>query len=134
MNLSEQKVYKTLSDFEFLSNPDLHRGQFIENLGNYPYITSLANLGNPFSLKYSIPMQRDNSTDMSYTGFLTTVNHSVSSKASLFKKEPNLEQFEYLCDVAASAQYAAFRQIDMKARRALEIAFKLKIPINAINL
>ncbi|CAI2361490.1 unnamed protein product [Moneuplotes crassus] len=115
----------TPNDFDFLKNEDPYGGQFIENL---------AKLGNPFEFKYTVPMQKDNSTDLSYTGFWTSVLASIRHKRDMFKAPENTDQISVLCDIAASAQHIAFRQVDLKTRRALELVKKMKLPINTLNL
>lgn len=79
-------------------------------------------------------MVKENSTDLSFTGFWTQVGHSLVGKSKIMQEEPSYKQIEFLANIAASAQYTAHKQVEVKTRRALEIVNKMNIPVSTLNL
>lgn len=79
-------------------------------------------------------MVKESSTDLSFTGFWTQVGHSLIGKSKVMKEEPSYKQIEFLADIAASAQFTAHKQVEVKTRRALELVNKMNIPVNSLNL
>lgn len=74
--------------FDFVEQKDPYGGYFIERLARF---------GNPFEVRFNIPMQKDNSTDVSYSGLWTSVRSAVRKKKKIFEEnEPNVEQLQHL--------------------------------------
>lgn len=107
------------ADFDFLSHPDPYGGEFIEKLGMH---------GKHEQFPMNIPLFRDNSTDMSFTGLQAQIINAFIGKYT--DRPIDMD----IINLAASSQYSAFKQIEMKTDRVVRTIQKMKIPINSINL
>ena len=75
--------------FNFLEKEDPYGGEIIENLAKY---------GDDLSAGYTIPMVRENSIDLSYTGFLTNVTEDASRKFRILKTNYDYQDSELPID------------------------------------
>ena len=111
---------------KILNKDQYYGGEIFENLAEY---------GDASQVAFSIPMIKDNSTDMSFTGLLTTAKNKI-----LVKQNPKSPEYvegiiqDNFFDILASLQFVAFRQIDIKSRRWFEMFKKFKVQPNWINL
>jgi tRNA A37 threonylcarbamoyltransferase TsaD len=78
----------TTHNFDFTEDPDPYGGYFIERLARF---------GDPFEVKFNIPMQKDNSTDMSYSGLWTSVRFAVKKNKKVFEENgPSIEHLQHI--------------------------------------
>lgn len=98
-------------------------------------IEKLAVYGDPSQAAFTVPMIKDNSTDMSYTGLLTSAISSIRVRGN--DKAPGYIEGGIKDDVfdkIAALQFTGFRQIDVKTRRCFEVLNKFKVTANSVNL
>lgn len=98
-------------------------------------IEKLSTFGDPSQIAFPIPMIKDNSTDMSYTGILTSAKNNIRVREN--PKSPSYIEGvvqDNIFDKIASLQFSGFRQVDVKTRRCMEVINKFKVTPNTLNL
>ena len=83
-----------------------------------PMIEELAKRGDAKRFPLPIPMSKEKTLDMSYSGLKTAVLY-LTKKVFTENMEPKVKS-QMICDIAASFQKSAFDSIILKTRRALE--------------
>jgi N6-L-threonylcarbamoyladenine synthase len=83
-----------------------------------PMIEELAERGDAARFPLPIPMSKEKTLNMSYSGLKTAVLY-LTKKVFTENMEPKVKS-QMICDIAASFQKSAFDSIILKTKRALE--------------
>lgn len=83
-----------------------------------PVIEELAKRGDVTKFPLPVPMSKEKTLDMSYSGLKTAVLY-LTKKVFVENMDPKVKS-QMICDIAASFQKSAFDSIILKTKRALE--------------
>jgi N6-L-threonylcarbamoyladenine synthase len=83
-----------------------------------PVVEELAKRGDPARFPLPVPMSKEKTLDMSYSGLKTAVLY-LTKKVFTENMDPKVKS-QMICDIAASFQKSAFDSILIKTKRALE--------------
>jgi len=104
--------------------------------GGGPALEELAQEGNPYAIKLSVPMQQHKDCNFSYAGLKTQVRKAIESKNIDANKDPivaaSTEDRKLRADIAASFQRVAVLHLEQRCDRAVEWAKNIEPSINCL--
>jgi N6-L-threonylcarbamoyladenine synthase len=104
--------------------------------GGGPALEELAQEGNPYAIKLSVPMQQHKDCNFSYAGLKTQVRKAIESKNIDANKDPIVaaitEDRKLRADIAASFQRVAVLHLEQRCDRAVEWAKNIEPSINCL--
>jgi N6-L-threonylcarbamoyladenine synthase len=93
--------------------------------GGGPAVEALSLDGDPHSVALPIPMQRRKDCDFSYAGLKTSVRMAAERMCvERGVESPELLRYEDKANIAASFQHVAFRHVEIRLGRAMELVEK----------